>query len=362
MNVIYRYFHAHSLLLAGMLTLTAHADSFFDTPGTKQTSYVYCPGLLGSPVVMGRYCPSFMAPTHEEITWEHGGHVIDHPYSAVTFAEIVTEKPRFCYNPLTWPTNGFRSIAYPIAKAIGKKRYGLQITEHEHTATSIAHYFFDISAINIGQDHDVELLNTTLTQHRLCHPHTHIVLYGDSRGAATIINFLGLDYDYTNIKAVVLEGIFDSIDHLLTHYRASKIPGMKRALHATLKACAGTYKEDGVFPRDTITKIPAHIPILFVTSLNDEIVPYQCTMRLYNTIQERPNAHLLVLKKANHMDYMYHEKERYESVVHAFYKEYGVAYNTQKAKRGTKTFATTRPTKDYLRTTYHLHDACCAQI
>lgn len=352
-------------LKAGIFSLPVHlltGTPFFNEQGSKQTSYVYCPGLLGSPIVMGRYCPSFKALTGEEIAWKHGGHVIDRPYSAVTFAEIVTTKPRFSYNPATLAVNGFRSLAYPLAKAIGNKRYGLQVIEHRHNSHSIANYFFNFNEINIGQHNDVELLNATISSHRACHPDTHIVLYGDSRGAATIVNFLGLSYDYTNIKAVVLEGVFDSIDHLLTHYRVSKLPGMKRALHSTLKACAGNYKDDGIFPRNTITNIPKDIPILFVTSLKDEIVPYQCTIQLYQQLQERSNVHLLVLQRANHMDYMYHEKEIYEAVVHAFYKEYGLAHNREKAEEGAPFFITAHPSKETLRTTFHLYDACCTQL
>jgi hypothetical protein len=354
--------HTTLHLIAGILTLHAPlfgSAPFFNVQGTKQTSYVYCPGLLGSPVIMGRYCPSFKAPTQEDITWEHGGNVIGNLYSAVTFAEIVTEKPKFSYNPFTLAINGFRSIAYSLAKSIGKKRYGLQVTEHHHYPTSIANYFFNFSTMNVGQNNDIELLNKTLIQHRLCHPDTSIVLYGDSRGAATIVNFLGLGYDYTNIKAVVLEGVFDSIDHLLNHYHITRIPGMKRTLHATLKACAKKYNEQGPFPITSIKNIPPNIPLLFVTSLNDEIVPYQCPMHLYKQMQDRPNVHLLVLHKANHMDYMYHEKNSYEAVVHAFYKEYGVAYNTQRAEDGAQAFAATRPSPENLRTTYHLHTTCC---
>ena len=37
------------------------------------------------------------------------------------------------------------------------------------------------------------------------------------------------------------------------------------------------------------------------------------------------------------------DKERYESVVHAFYKHYNLPYNTQKASKGQEAFAQTQP-------------------
>lgn len=340
-------------------------SSFFNAPQTVSTSYVYCPGVLGSPIIMGRYCPAFRASTHEDIVWEHGGHVIGHPYSAVTFAEIVLDKPRFSYNPLKLAVNGFRSVAYPIAKTIGKRRYGLRIKERPKHTRSIANYFFDFSALNIGQYPDIALLNSTLANHRICHPNTAIVLYGDSRGAATISNFLGLNHDYTQIKAAVLEGVFDSIEHLVKH---NHMPNMvKNTLYKTFKKVSHTYNDKGPFPITTASAIPHSIPLLLVTSLRDEIVPHQCTMQLYIKLKEsgHPHVHLLVLSKANHMDYMYHnknDKNRYESVVHAFYKEYGLAHNIDRACDGAHAFALTRPEPKELRTQYHLHDTCCAQI
>ena len=90
------------------------------------------------------------------------------------------------------------------------------------------------------------------------------------------------------------------------------------------------------------------IPLLFVTSLKDGLVPPQGTMSLYNLLKARgfKKIHLLVLKKSIHPCYMIsHDDDRtlYETVVHAFYKHYGLPHNAAKAAQGQAEFEKTQP-------------------
>ncbi len=50
---------------------------------------------------------------------------------------------------------------------------------------------------------------------------------------------------------------------------------------------------------------PHHLPVAFITSKADNIVAYDCTMRLYNAVvaSGHPKVHLLILEDKGHNEY-----------------------------------------------------------
>ena len=88
-------------------------QNFFNAkPTDNHASYIYAPGMMGTEILMGRYCPNYVASTGEKISWKSGGHVIGHPHTGVIFAEIDLRKPNdFTLNPLRAIINNLRSYA-----------------------------------------------------------------------------------------------------------------------------------------------------------------------------------------------------------------------------------------------------------
>jgi hypothetical protein len=167
------------------------------------------------------------------------------------------------------------------------------------------------------------------------------------------------------VKAVVLEGVFDDIPHLLKHFGFSgKGELVENISHNALNLAAGGYSKTGPFPSLCLDGMPRDIPLLLVTSLKDWQVPYQCTLRLYRLLKERGHekVHLLVLQNAGHSDYMIgdtEDKRHYEAVVHSFYRYYGLAYNAVLADQGQELFRQTTPKPHDVEQKYQLTCPCC---
>lgn len=340
---------------------------FYGDSKYSVVSYVYAPGVLGTEMVMCRYAPDFVASTGERIRCSKGAFVINEPHSAVIFPEIDTKKPHvFTLNPIKAIVNHFRKVMNPLAHGFMKERYGVTVEDNPDSRDSVVNYAFHLGRANIGQQKDIQALRDTYHKHSELYPDTAVILYGDSRGAATIFSFLALDKP-EHVKAAVIEGVFDDLSHVIKHcFYAGKDEQSEQVLHRILSLTARSYKKTGTSPRKNIAEIPHDIPLLLVTSCNDCIVPPQCTFYLYSELKRMgyDKVHLLVLQHASHPAYMLDnecDKELYESVVHAFYKEYGLPYNRAKAYAGTKAFAETQPTVEELQQHYSLPtcELCC---
>ena len=335
-------------------------SSFFTvTPSNRPASYLYAPGLMGSEIIMGRYCPRFVASTGERVSWKVGGQVIGQPHSAVIFPEIDLKKYRFTINPIKAFFNRVLRDMFPLAERFFGEKYGIEVTGDPALKETVANYNFNVSRTNIAQRDDINALRKTYAAHVRAYPDTDIVLYGDSRGAATVFNFIALEKP-AQVKAAVLEGIFDSVPHALKHFiYTDKETRTEERLDNTLSTVMRKYNKKAPTPFDYAQRINDAIPLLTVTSLQDWIVSPQCTFNLYTRLKERGHRklHLLVLKHASHPGYMLDDpadKELYESVVHAFYKQYGLPYNAERALAGQAAFARTQPTIQELKELYPL--------
>jgi hypothetical protein len=239
-----------------------------------------------------------------------------------------------------------------------KKRFGIEIEHQPSLETSYYNYGFKLDCINIGQEKDITCLRTVFAEHtdKFGLETEQIVLVGDSRGAATVFNFMALDHP--NISCAILEGIFDSMPHVITHlrYHHSIFCFFKQAtLASLLKKVAGSYSHEGPFPIDYVKEFPYDTPVLMVTSLTDEIVPHECTMNLYIKLLQsgHTNVRLLILPCSRHDGYMLQQdKDRYEQCVHAFYRSCGVDHDPLLAEKGEAILAETQPSVEEIRRNY----------
>lgn len=326
------------------------------------TSYIYASGVLGSEILMGRYCPKFVASTGETILCSKGIEVIREPATSPNLSEISirrvskkdikeqrknrkksTVKQR-CINLFITP---FRAFWY-TASCVANHVMGFTIKKPEkgcpQRSESLSMYWADPRKVNLAQDEDLRLFKNSYEHHvakqkSIGCTDQNIVLYGSSRGSATVFNFNALEQP-TNVRAVICEGLFDSIEHVYQATNSTKVRIMIKMLPKI-----SAFKHDGVLPINLVNKVPHDVPILLITSHSDKIVPYDCTMNIYNGLRSagHPKVHILVLDKAGHAWYPYcdkQERSRYQAVVHAFYKEYGLPYIAEYAKQGRKWFAT----------------------
>ncbi len=335
-------------------------NNFWDTIPGNSVSYIYAPGLMSTEVLMGRYCPKYTASTGEKISARKGGQVIGHPHTGVVFPDVDLRKPTcFTLNPFTAFMNGVRQDLFPLVEHFFLEKIGISVIDNPKSNLSVINFTPKFAAANIGQIKDIKALHKHYKKHIKDYPQTDIVLYGDSRGAATVFNFIA-QYKPERVKAAVIEGIFDTVPHCIKHFLYdNKSPEAEERLHQILSFSMSRYRKNGINPRKSSETIKDDIPLLFVTSLKDGLVPPQSTIGLYKRLKERGHKkiHLLVLKKSLHPIYMIDDPEDqkvYESVVHAFYKHYGLTHNCDKAAVGKKIFSEAQPTIEYLAKLYPL--------
>lgn len=343
-----------------LIDLNQTSKTFWDAIPEKKISYIYSPGLIGSELIMGRYCPEYTAITGEKISWERGGHVIGQPHTCVVYPDVNLQKPtNFTLNPITAFINSLRRDLFPIAEKFLNEKYGITVVENPGSKYTVVNYIPHTPAANIGQKKDINALNNCYRRHINKHPEMNVVLYGDSRGAATIFNFITL-HKPEKVKAAVLEGIFDTVPHCIKHFLyEDKEPSVEKCLEKMLSMVMWQYRKNGINPSKCAELIDDTIPLLLVTSLKDGLVAPQGTINLYKRLKERghQNVHLLVLKKSLHPVYMLDDpddQKLYETVVHAFYKQYNLPHNSRKAAQGYSAFLATQPATEQLACLYPL--------
>lgn len=190
---------------------------------------------------------------------------------------------------------------------------------------------FNVLHSSLGQDADIKRLVDVVKNHQ-----GTVVPFGESRGAATIINCVGGKYlDKARIGALILDSPFDTIKSVLAHklklYSLQKILSPKTLEAAVPFVCWG-YNPLGPQPIDTISGIDSEIPVLLICSIEDDVVPYTSSIALYKRLLEvgHKKAYLLVLQRGKHGSIMKGpQAARYRHVVHAFYEKHTIKHGIQ---------------------------------
>ncbi len=169
------------------------------------------------------------------------------------------------------------------------------------------------------------------------------ILFGRSMGAATIITYMA-QYKPKNVKAIVLEAPFDTVERVIHH----KIGFWDKLGLGTLylKYMHPAYDAAGIKPATVAHLIDSHIPILFVHSKKDAFVPVECSRALYQSMKASGNTqvHLFELQEAKHNNAgISADADDYQKVVHAFYRHYGLPYDEKLALAGAPLLANTQP-------------------
>lgn len=207
------------------------------------------------------------------------------------------------------------------------------------------------SATTLGQETEIAELelhyNSIVENSQTEEP--HIVIFGISRGASAVVNFLGTA-ERPAIKAAIVESPFDSFltvqRHLAKRLFLHWIPGIQAICRGITKIVFPKYASNGIHPIDAVKNIRKDLPILFICSKQDELVHYLCTVNLYHTLRKsgHEHAYILILNQGDHGKLLHNTiGSTYQNVVHAFYKKYDMPHDEVAARYGKSKLAKCQP-------------------
>jgi hypothetical protein len=280
---------------------------FFD-----RNTWLYSPGTNAYLSQMARYCSDVTFTengTDIPITFDKTQKLIGKKYFCVKFPEIDTEMQEYS----------------KIARTISKSASWLK---HKYTNINANgfHYFPALTRYNLGQDKDIEAINNTyeqiLSQNNLG-ANEKMIGYGTSRGAMALINWV-VTHNPQKIKALVLEGTpssFDDIIEFSTGFSKHYYTALKKIL-----VTATAFKTDGPNAVQSVPNLPKDLPIILIASKADTTVPFQCSVKLYESMINNgfTNVQLVLLNKPDHNEYLSHNEldtQTYMNAVQDFYKK-----------------------------------------
>ncbi len=159
------------------------------------------------------------------------------------------------------------------------------------------------------------------------------ILMGLSMGASTILNYLGYLGENTNdIVAAVVESPFTSLYNI----KFSLLPKFVKNWIAT-SFIAGQFRGHKSHPEESIKNIKKDLPILFIHSSTDALIPIDHSRKLYAALKNlgHKNTYLLELSSGTHANYFIDMRtwsitpdgEKYKKAVNAFFKKYEIPYD-----------------------------------
>lgn len=151
-------------------------------------------------------------------------------------------------------------------------------------------------------------------------PTPPIILVGLSRGASVILNFLAIKKP-KHIKAVILESPFDHMRYILENI-ISKTSGFSVLLQVLFCTIFPFYNKKGIQTVHIIKYIDKHIPLLFISSLQDQRVPHYHTLMLYYLLKQNDHkkVFLKVFETGKHAKIVKNNEAGYKEAVREFLK------------------------------------------
>ena len=211
---------------------------------------------------------------------------------------------------------------------------------------------FNRNKVNLGQQADIERLSEAHQKMKRKNPHLDkTILCGVSRGAATIINYVGTTQDsLDDVEAIILECPFDSLqtvlDNLIIQYKLWWVPRAKRLVNGAVKKLYQKYNHNGIHPIDVIKNFPKNIPVILTHSKKDWLIPIDATRRLYLALKEQGHPHLYLLEtpEGDHGETLWQKSGAlYRNTIHAIFEKLGISHNARWAKYGKKNLKDCQP-------------------
>lgn len=204
---------------------------------------------------------------------------------------------------------------------------------------------FDGTQTSLAQENEIQTLANEYEKIK----HNKVVLVGMSRGASTILNFLGTR-TARSIVAAVVESPFDSVietlDTLCKIAGVDWIPLLIR--HTSPNLFFSKYDAKGVFPIKVAHNINKELPLLIIASLEDTLIPAANSASIYFKLRDcgHQNVYFLLLDKGSHAYLLENDDApTYLNTVQAFYKKCGLPHNSTFAAQGDAILAQCQPSK-----------------
>jgi hypothetical protein len=330
------------IVLSIALTTGLYASALqasYSVWSNPSTATLFAPGIFASSKQAEKYFFEVQLPSGLWMPSKHGNTIINGRYClSCNFAEIMLPG---CHMP---SSEGIvRNLVGSLINTFVQQRDSrfaalcIDMLSDDESRS----YKLCLSRLNFGQERDIAFLSATYDE-LVNDPNmpTDIVLYGFSRGAAAAFNFMATCYNNKQVKrirAIVLEACYDNIAHLMpspfsvlletilpAYTRKGIAPGKKQVLKQFVLLC-NTYA----------------IPVIFISSKADKVVPHNNVKRLCMRIKQAGlnQLYFLTLNHASHAGYLFDSKNdraRYHYCLHAFYRRYGLSHIPALADKGEK--------------------------
>lgn len=316
-------------------------------------TWVFAPGSNASKTQLLKYKRAWTGNDDDMMFLSHKctGDFIGANATSVDFAEIVQRDVHWSTDWKQWPRQVFQALVGLMIWF----RHGGTWSQQKQSGTFrvcystksagprvMDHHSLDWREFNLGQHKDMRLFGEALQRHRARFPGQPIVLYGVSRGAATIVNFVASAKpdQLEHVVGIVLEGCPDSLPSILMN-KVSWMPSLIRDYLVPVAErcweCVTSYSSAGPAPIDNIDKLPKDIPVLFVTSLGDTLISPGSVQRLARKarnqgrgfahekgLKPRQNVDIVILPSAPHPGYPLREPDcsQYREAVLSFYNKF----------------------------------------
>jgi pimeloyl-ACP methyl ester carboxylesterase len=226
------------------------------------------------------------------------------------------------YGGAKWPLLSVPWVFMGIITRIGVALHGI---------TNPMAYFLNVPLTSFAQHGDQYRFlsalrseaNDTRVKNARC-----LVLAGSSRGASTVLGAVThmTPEELNRVGLVLLEGAFDTVPSV-ARARFGPILG---PLITCVLTWATSYDPTAPTPLDLAKFFPAKVPVAFITSEADTVVPMSNTLALRDAVVEArggngSHVHTLILKKSGHSFYANQDLEdqtRYREFVDSLYQRY----------------------------------------
>ena len=308
-------------------------------------------GIGSSQTQILKYTDQKITATTGEVMWGTGRNNL--PPLKVLYRPFIGKE---IYDVNLSPFNSFGSKLNPynhIASAItraGNQDNGFHfIPANSAQAESVVFHVPNFTRFSLGQEMDMQSLREKYDSWLLKEDRTDgLILWAVSRGTPT--TFCGFAKEkFPEVKLVVLEAAVDSMPNVAQSWAADifkweSVSGpVAKAINDGFSFCnklsLTQYRPDGPSPLKSVADFPEGVPVVFITSKIDKVVPCRNTENIARALANRGknDVYLLKLENSSHPNYMFDDaKDRdcYEAFIHAIYKKYNLRHEPELAKKG----------------------------
>lgn len=195
---------------------------------------------------------------------------------------------------------------------------------HKKDTYSLNGYYINPRLFNLGQERDIAQHKKRVAEAESIYGSAPKILTGISRGAFTTCTAV-VHNTYTNVRLVMLEGCGDTLANVIDNsFWWVQTKRMRQFLYKKITAIFTEYKLDGISPAQVAEQFPHHIPVAFISSRRDSVVPYTTTKNLVEKFKAagHPQIYFLTLEHSSHAGYMMdnaQDREKYQLFTKALY-------------------------------------------